>query len=393
MDKNSEIWSEQQAYFYWLGSIPGVGSKSIRRLLRIYGSPKEVYLTTDNKIRTILNKGQLDQLTNSKKRWKVKEEYEMLKQQDIRFLTEMDATFPNRLREIPDPPFGIYVKGLLPSEEALTIAVIGARECSEYGRYVAWELGKALGENKIPVVSGLARGIDAISQEAALAAGGSSYGILGCGVDICYPAQNRHVYDKLLTSGGMVSLCPPGTRPKAGLFPPRNRIISGLADVVVVIEARQKSGTLITVDMALEQGREVYVVPGRITDRLSDGCNKLLKQGAELLLSPKDFIAELGTMFPGKWPVDKRPEKSFRESSFRESLKSGKDLTPEEAMVFACLDFNPQSAGQIQEKLSVTLDYPGTLRLLLALCVAGLAEQVGCGYYRIKACQDSSIKA
>ena len=187
--------------------------------------------------------------------------------------------------------------------------MIGARECSEYGIYVAKNFAKELGAHGIPVISGMARGIDSISQEAALQGGGRTYAVLGCGVDICYPKSSRRLYEQILERGGILSTFPPGTEPIKRLFPERNRIVSGLADVILVVEARQKSGTFITVDMALEQGREVYAIPGRLTDRLSDGCNLLLQQGALIAVSPKDLLQHLS---PGQMELPlENPQKSF----------------------------------------------------------------------------------
>ena len=216
-----------------------------------------------------------------------------MKEQGIRLVTMGDEGYPRRLKDIPDAPYGLFVRGRLQTDDAPAVAVIGARECSEYGRYVAKCLGATLGRRGITVVSGMARGIDGISQEAALEAGGNSIGVLGSGVDICYPAQNRPIYERLIRTGAVISTYPLGTPALPRNFPPRNRIVSGLADAVVVVEARAKSGTLITVDMALEQGREVYIVPGRVTDRLSDGCNRLVKQGAGIVLSPESFLEEI----------------------------------------------------------------------------------------------------
>ena len=209
------------------------------------------------------------------------------------FITPFEKEYPDKLKNIPDAPAGLYVRGKVPVESEITVAVVGARDCSEYGRYVAEELGSFLGKSGVTVVSGMARGIDGISQWAALEAGGTSIGILGCGVDICYPARNRALFDRLSEQGTIISEYPPGTPPRPMNFPARNRIVSGLADAVVVIEARCRSGTLITVDMALEQGKEVFVVPGRVTDRLSDGCNRLIKQGAAIMLSPEELLEEL----------------------------------------------------------------------------------------------------
>ncbi len=258
-------------------------------------------------------------------------------------VTKEDKKYPGRLREIPDPPKQLYVLGRLPEEHLPSVALIGARDCSEYGRYVALRLGELLGKNGVQVISGMARGIDGIGQEAALNAGGSSFGVLGSGVDVCYPAGNRELYERLKTQGGILSEYPPGTPALPHHFPPRNRIVSGLADAVVVVEAREKSGTLITVDMALEQGREVYAVPGRMTDRLSDGCNRLIKTGAGVLLNPEEFLEELWEI-----PLPEKREASGHSDPAQGSLDV---LEPELRAVYEALDFAPKSLGQIRETL------------------------------------------
>lgn len=208
----------------------------------------------------------------------------------ISFSCILEKEFPVRLRTIPDPPFGIYYKGSLPADGEPAAGVIGARLASGYGKEQARRFAWRLGKEAVSIVSGMARGIDGIAQTAALDAGGKSFAVLGCGVDICYPKENRDLYDRLLEHGGIISEYPPGTPPESKLFPPRNRIISGLSDLVLVIEARKKSGTLITVDMALEQGKEVYALPGRVSDSLSDGCNRLIRQGAGAATCPEDIL-------------------------------------------------------------------------------------------------------
>lgn len=288
---------DKKVYDYWLCSIPGVGNRSIERLLELCGSAKEIYEASDEVLKQVLSVSKLTELVNLRISWDLQGEYDKLKEQGINFLTIEDAAYPKRLLQIPDAPYGIFYKGILPEDDKLSVAIIGARDCSEYGKYVAEELGRFLGQNSVQVISGMARGIDGISQQAAFLAGGSTTAVLGCGVDICYPIQNKSLYQSIPERGCILSSYPPGTQPRPQNFPPRNRIVSGLADVVVVIEARNKSGTLITVDMALEQGKEVYVVPGRITDRLSDGCNRLLKQGAGVLTSPEDFLEEVKRMW------------------------------------------------------------------------------------------------
>lgn len=388
-------------YAYWLCSVPGVGNRTIAKLLELCGSPEEVYHASDEIWEQVGKKSFLETILLHKAQWNLEEEYHKMEEKEIRFLLQEDEEYPNRLRTIADAPFGIFVKGQVPDEERLSVAVIGARDCSEYGSYVAGELGRCLGENGIQVISGMARGIDGISQKAALYAGGASFGVLGSGVDICYPKQNQELYDGLLKQGGILSIYTPGTQARPQNFPPRNRIVSGLADAVVVIEARNKSGTLITVDMALEQGREVYVVPGRITDRLSDGCNRLIRQGAEILLSPVDFLDEIMKAEAGR-KIYEEYEKNNGEKNQKNigqnnahpihmkqdtQYISGSQLIqflPHDLReVYQALDFYPQSIEQISTKLSGQYTVAELSVFLMRLCMTGYAIQLSPGYFCI----------
>lgn len=409
-------------YAYWLCSIPSVGNRSIKKLLECcHGNPMEVYLSSEALWKSVLREKQAEQMKIAKERWDVVGEYEKLREKKIGFLTPEEQEYPGRLRNIPDAPYGIFYKGKLPEEDRLSVAIIGARDCSDYGRYVAAGLGEFLGQKGVQIISGMARGIDGISQEAALQVGGISIGVPGCGPDICYPAGNRRLYEKLVEQGGILSIYLPGEEPKPQNFPRRNAIVSGLADVVVVVEAREKSGTLITVDMALEQGRDVYVVPGRITDRLSDGCNNLLKQGAGIVLSPGDFYEEIYAAwqerrshqetksYEGKGGYQEA-EPYQRDSVFEatgESLKGRQknkmqinkgqnDNQKQEGMsyerkclasdtdlgrVYETLDFYPKSIEQIQEKLPGYMSYIQVNTLLMQLCIEGYATQISTGYF------------
>lgn len=318
------------------------------------------------------------------------------------FITPFEKEYPDKLKNIPDAPAGLYVRGKVPVESEITVAVVGARDCSEYGRYVAEELGTFLGKSGVTVVSGMARGIDGISQWAALEAGGTSIGILGCGVDICYPARNRALFDRLSEQGTFISEYPPGTPPRPMNFPARNRIVSGLADAVVVIEARCRSGTLITVDMALEQGKEVFVVPGRVTDRLSDGCNRLIKQGAAIMLSPEELLEELRELkeqsrehiaaaVPAKgnknhkarYEKDKENQKEQKHQKERKQEEQISDLPPELRKVYQALDFYPQSVEQIMEHLSFETSQRQVAVQLIRLCMENKAIQVSPGHFSI----------
>lgn len=221
---------------------------------------------------------------------------EELYQMQILFLLPKDPEYPEKLKHIPDAPFALYMKGNREAARRISrhsVAIIGARECSEYGKYAAGLLGRRCGQIGLPVVSGMAYGVDGLSQWAAVSEGAPVAAVLGSGVDVCYPYSNRKLYDALTENGCIYSEYIPGTEPKATNFPPRNRIISGMADALIVVEAKEKSGTLITVDMALEQGKEVYVVPGRINDPMSKGCNRLVGQGASVVCDVDEVLVEI----------------------------------------------------------------------------------------------------
>lgn len=358
----------ERPYELWLCSFPDIGNAQILRLIKLFGDAKGVYFAGMDSWRQVLKDRQIERLKQFTKEWKPENEYGKLQEREIRLVTMEDGEYPERLRHIPDPPYGLFVKGSLPGERELTVAVIGARDCSNYGGFVAEKLGEELGRHGITVVSGMARGIDGISQQAALNAGGRSCGVLGCGIDICYPKENRRLYDRLPKQGCLISSYPLGTPALARNFPPRNRIVSGLADAVVVVEAREKSGTLITVDMALEQGREVYAVPGRITDRLSDGCNRLIRQGASLFLNPEELIQELYGLRAGV-------------AAGIDRSKAQPQLSPELKAVFDALELDPSTTEEIRARIPAEWKELNLSACLIRLCMENLAVQVSPGYF------------
>lgn len=389
---------EDKIYAYWLCNVPGVGNRTIEALLERFGNAQAVYEATEAEWSKVLKPAQLEGMKTLKSNWKLLEEYSKLADKGIQFILREESDYPKRLSEIPDAPYAVFLKGNLPADNKMSVAIIGARDCSEYGSYVADALGKCMGQNDVQVISGMARGIDGISQSAALAVGGTSYAVLGCGVDICYPSRNKQLYEQIQVQGGILSAYPPGTAPRPQNFPPRNRIVSGLADVVVVIEARQKSGTLITVDMALEQGKEVYVVPGRITDRLSDGCNGLLKQGAGILLSPEMFLEEVREL----WEKQRQPKtghseekngakKRIRDKAGNKGIETKgnimyipeyRSIVPQELQpVYDALDITPKSVEQMLETLSGNFTAVSLNTALMRLCMENYAKQVSPGYF------------
>lgn len=211
----------------------------------------------------------------------------------IRLLPIDDPAYPPRLRAISDPPYVLFVKGELPPPEQPVIAIVGARRASPYGRHVAGELASGLARRGIVVVSGMALGTDAAAHEGCLRAGGRTIAVLGSGVDVIYPPEHTQLYERIAAQGAVISEAPPGSPPTRGCFPIRNRIISGLALGVVIVEASEKSGALITADHALEQGREVFAVPGSVNSPESRGAHKLLRDGAKLVESIEDILEDL----------------------------------------------------------------------------------------------------
>lgn len=324
-------------YQYWLSNIPGVGCKTIHRLLGQAGSAEEIYFLKKEQLEKLagLSDRQVLAITERKMDWDLEEKYAKLGENGTTFLSyEMDS-YPEQLRNIVDAPYSLYVKGKLPDFSKKRVAIVGARMCSDYGKTMAERIAEKLACCGAEVISGMARGIDAYGHIGALKAGGDTFAVLGCGVNVCYPRTNQKLYESILAQGGIISEYPPDTEPIAQLFPARNRIISALSDVVVVVEAKERSGSLITADFALEQGKDIYAVPGRSTDALSQGCNNLIRQGAGILNSVEDFAKDLELCMK----VDAVQE------NFNKLL-----LEKDESLVYACLSLRPKSMEDLLKK-------------------------------------------
>lgn len=357
--------NEEKAYLYWLHQVPGVGDRGIQRLIEAYGSAREVYGASEKSLHSVLGQAQIEAMQCLKKKWQVFEAYHGLSERGIWLIDIQDEEYPKRLRKMNKPPYLLYVIGRLPEENKTTVAMIGARECSGYGENMAKAFASCFAKAGVSIISGMARGIDGISQKAAAAAEGSTFAVLGCGVDICYPASNDDLYEAIKQRGGIISTYPPGTKPQKSLFPYRNRIVAGLSDALLVVEARQKSGTWITVDCALEQGKDVYAVPGRLTDRLSDGCNLLIRQGSGIALSPEDMLAELNVL---KNRQEKKTEK----------------MQMQEYGLIKHLDFTPKLLDEILESVQKEdgqMTLSNLMFELIQLCMQGKAKQIGGNYF------------
>ena len=283
----------------------------------------------------------------------------------IRQISSRSAEYPQKLNNYPKMPEILFAKGNLPDAKKPTAAIVGARACSPYGRIQAFRYAKILSSAGVQIISGMAYGIDAEAHKGALEGGTPTYAVLAGGVDICYPSGNRPLYDRILReNGGILSEQPPGMRARNYFFPARNRIISGLADLVLIVEAREKSGSLITAQWALDQGKIVYAVPGAVNEALSMGCHKLIYDGAGIAYSPEILLRELGLNCENKV---KSPEKN--------DLGLASDLK----LVYSCLDLRPKSTDFLIQKTGLPPEKIGSL--LLELKLSGLVREIGRHYY------------
>lgn len=287
---------------------------------------------------------------------------------DIRLLLPLDEAYPERLRHLQDAPRGLYAKGTLPPKDMPTAAIIGARDASDYGIDAARTIGRMLASRGVGIVSGLAYGIDAAAQWGAVDACGKAYAVMGCGLDICYPARHFTLYEEILRmKGGVLSEYPAGTPPLRHHFVQRNRLIAGLSDAVIVIEAKERSGTFTTVEYALEQGKEVFALPGRITDRMSIGCNRLIREGAHIITAMEDLL------------------EFFHYKEERQAVLVQKDeitLDKSQKILYSCLDFKSEHLDEIIEKCKLPVQQ--ALVVLMELELLGLVECTKTGYYRRK---------
>ncbi|MCR3922267.1 MAG: DNA-processing protein DprA [Firmicutes bacterium] len=282
---------------YWLAlnRVSVLGARRIRHLVTTYGSAKKAFTQEAEKLDEAgLPPKVTATFIRERGRIEPQQEWQHCLDLGLSVLTLADAHYPQLLREIYDPPAVLYYRGDLDALLQSGIAIVGSRKATAYGRAVADKMAYELAQAGNVVVSGMARGIDTCAHLGALRAPGKTVAVLGCGLDVCYPPENRGLREKIVRSGAVISEFAPGVQPKPGHFPMRNRIISGLTRAVVVVEAAEKSGALITADCALEQGREVFAVPGSIHSPSSRGCHRLLKEGAAVAENAADIMLTMG---------------------------------------------------------------------------------------------------
>lgn len=279
----------------WLSHIEGISNKDIEKLIEYFYHIEEVFYADEKYIRNALNNRRIiaDKIIENRNKEFLHKVLKNLENHSIIPLTILDKDYPQKLRNIYDPPYVIYIKGNRIKFDLPLIAIVGSRKATPYGKWAAYNFARELSRWEIGIISGLALGIDASGHKGALDENGYTIGVLGCGLDQYYPASNRNLMEKMIIEGCIISEYCLGMPPLKYNFPARNRIVSGLSDGVIVIEASEKSGALITVEYALEQGKDVYALPGNINSMQSKGSNKLIRDGARILLEVEDIIENL----------------------------------------------------------------------------------------------------
>jgi DNA processing protein len=345
--------------YYWVGlkAVPGIGNVGFRRLLERFDTPEAALKAPPGALAGVrgMTPAIIEGITNGAWRGFAEEECRRLEAGGVRLVTYISHDYPKSLFEIPDPPPFLYVQGELRSRE-LSVAIVGSRRATPYGVITTGKLAEALAAHGVCVVSGMARGVDTAAHKGALRGGGRSIGVLGCGVDRMYPPENRSLFEEMADKGCLVSEFPLGTMPLAENFPRRNRIISGLSIGVLVVEAAEKSGSLITAQYALEHGRDVFAVPGNIASVTSRGSNRLIKQGAKLVDCVEDILEELPdrVLASAGTPLFQPSPRTFA-------------LTPKEAAIFELLARSPLHIDDIISQTELTAGEVSSMLLHLEL--------------------------
>ena len=360
--------TEKECWF-WLASCEWMGIRSAEKLLGYFKSAKNIYYGRNSqydKIKGLSKKVMSHLEAREVDEDDVKRSIERMLKQEISFICRIDETFPKKLRCLPDAPLGVFYSGKLPDVNQPMIAVVGAREASGYGLEAARYFSRKLAENGVGVISGLARGIDSEAHKGALQGNGATWGVLGSGINICYPRENIQLFEQMKSHGGVISEYGLDVKPEAWHFPMRNRIISGLADGVFVIEARERSGSLITVDIGLNQGKNIYALPGSFHASLSRGCHQLIQGGAKLVYEPKDILEDFEISFLDKWggKENKLP------------------LDKSEQLVYASLSLGPKDIDTIA--MTCGLPLTETISIVMRMELEGKLRSLGQNQYTIK---------
>ena len=358
---------QRRLWYLALALVPKLGPISFKQICKKFGSPERAFFASEKELQATRLPKHLSRLpTPERAIAKAKEEYERLKGLGGNFFTIEDDIYPDLLKEIRDPPPVLFYRGR-PSWKQYSLAVVGSRAATSYGRRVTKEWIKEIAKAGVTIVSGLALGIDTAAHEAALEVEGSTVAVLGCGLDQNYPPQNRELAEEIADKGILLTEFPLGVKPRAQNFPIRNRIISGLSQAVLVVEASPRSGSLITAHLAAEQGREVMAVPGAVYSYRSHGCHKLIREGALLVDRPEQVLEVLGLSCVSFEPLT-------------QESRTNLILSPEEAQVLEALEVYPVHLDDIAHRLGV--DVSKVSGILLSLELKGLVQSSPGNFYQ-----------
>ena len=333
-----------------------IGPKRFYKLIKYFGTAENAWKAKSEEISEVLNLSHKisSRICEEKNNINFNRELDLLDRYKTKILTIEDDLYPENLREIYDPPPLIYFKGNIIKDDKKSISIVGSRKASYYGKIVAENLSKDLASVGLTIISGMARGIDTVAHRGALSVNGRTIAVLGCGIDYIYPPENRKLAREIEESGAIITEFPFSTLPEKQNFPRRNRIISGLSLGTVVVEAAEKSGALITADFALEQGREVFAVPGNITSTLSRGTHNLIKQGAKLVSNYHDILEELSTI------VEQKPE--------QQKININQySLSEEEKIIYEIINNEPIQIDEIIEESKLSASKVSEILLNLEL--------------------------
>lgn len=367
---------ENLKYWIWLSSLPKIGPKRSKQLLEYFGDPLNVWEASEADLRSapFMTDSILKQLTSKMLRNETKKHIKNLHECGVKVIRIIDEEYPENLKNIYDPPLVLYIKGTIRKDENI-VAVVGSRKATAYGLGIAEQISRELTKYGITVASGMARGIDSYAHNGALKSGGKTIAVLGCGLDIVYPYENRKMMEMIIKSGAVISEYLPGVPPIPYNFPARNRIISGISLGVVVIEAGEKSGSLITANFALEQGREVFAVPGNVTSSTSTGTNKLIRDGAKMVIEIEDIMEELKIFnFVNN-------NKSSEYKSIKSKMMFDK-LDNNEKKIAELLMIEPVHIDLIAQKCNIEMQYVNSILVMMEM--KGLVEQLPGKIFRLK---------
>jgi DNA processing protein len=347
---------------YWVGFnlVRGIGAVRLRALIDHFGNVGSAWKAAPDELRAAgLGPKTIARLVAIRADVDLNVLWDRISNQGIQILTSEDAAYPARLREIEQPPPVLYVRGDWREDDQFAVAIVGTRRMTSYGRQITEQLASVLAANGVTVISGLARGVDGTAHQGALDAGGRTAAVLGCGVDRIYPPENRALGERIMTSGAILSDYPVGTAPESGNFPPRNRIIAGLSMATVVVEAGDTSGALITAEFAVEQGRDVFAVPGSILAPQSRGTNRLIQNGAYPLLTPEDLLQALDL------------RKVDQQKTARQTLPANEV----EALLLNTLGSEPLHVDEIRSQTGLPVEKVSAALVMMEL--KGMVRQVG----------------